>query len=693
MKNAFRIITLLILQTFVSIQAQQGESFYKPTDDDNSKYTDVGNIGITITNFGTYGHGFSLWPEQPSCEYPKGSGIEHIYDGGLWVGGFTADDSLGNNINGPFVSTGVIDFSSATQRGSGLEFTNSPGSFVEVRSSLPDSKFFSPKAISHQDFIMDFSDTSTTLSNGEPILLHRPLGVSVHLETYAWNYPFADYFVIFNYYITNVSHKYIDSFYVALWTDAVVRNTIVTSPRTGGFFNHGGNGFNDSLNLAYEFDADGDPGFTDSYIGVQFLGASRQVDSVNYVNWQYRNTTNPNYFSPQDDIERYKKLEGFFGGSNRYNYGISPDDLKIPSNRSILLSTGNFKNLAPGDTINVTFAMVAAKKNGSDPASLDTEYQKEKLYTNAGWAIRAYRGEDRNGNGILDPGEDSNGDGILTRYILPSPPKTPFVKVVPGNQKTTIYWDDRAEFSVDPISGEMDFEGYRIYRTNAGFDLSSNLDILESLVTVAEFDSADNNIGYDTGFPAFIHLDEPVTFPGDTIEYKYKFEIDNLLNGWQYLFTVTAFDRGDEENGLPSLESSSLSSLNRILPGTPATSDDDVKIGVYPNPYYGNAYWDGPSERLRKIYFYNLPEECEIIIYTLSGDVVKHIYHDQNSNGADLRWFETYAKDATQKMSGGEHAWDLISDHSQAIASGLYIFSVEDKKTGNIKTGKFLIIK
>ena len=128
--------------------------------------------------------------------------------------------------------------------------------------------------------------------------------------------------------------------------------------------------------------------------------------------------------------------------------------------------------------------------------------------------------------------------------------------------------------------------GYRIYRTNAGFDLSSNLDILESLVTVAEFDSADNNIGYDTGFPAFIHLDEPMTFPGDTVEYKYKFEIDNLLNGWQYLFTVTAFDRGDEENGLPSLESSSLSSLNRILPGTPATSDDDVKIGVYPNPYY-----------------------------------------------------------------------------------------------------------
>ncbi|MDZ7623884.1 MAG: hypothetical protein U5J96_05475 [Ignavibacteriaceae bacterium] len=48
--------------------------------------TNIGNIGITVTNFGTYGHGFVLWPEQPSCQYPLGSGIEHLFDGGLYVG-------------------------------------------------------------------------------------------------------------------------------------------------------------------------------------------------------------------------------------------------------------------------------------------------------------------------------------------------------------------------------------------------------------------------------------------------------------------------------------------------------------------------------------------------------------------------------------------------------------------------------
>ena len=49
-------------------------------------------------------------------------------------------------------------------------------------------------------------------------------------------------------------------------------------------------------------------------------------------------------------------------------------------------------------------------------------------------------------------------------------------------------------------------------------------------------------------------------------------------------------------------------------------------------------------------------------------------------------------------MSGGEHAWDLVTQHDQAIASGLYLFSVEDKNSnspsyGTLKEGKFLIIK
>ncbi|MCH7722334.1 MAG: hypothetical protein IIC76_03195 [Bacteroidetes bacterium] len=699
------ILFTFSLYSFILNPGDDDKRFPKILDDDNSKFTNVGNIGLTVTNFGTYGSGFVGWPQQPSCEFPLGSGIEHIFDGGLWIGAFIANDSLGGGKVGPFVTTGAVDAASVSARGGGFEYTNAPGDLVVERSSLFDSRFFDPSAISHQDFVMDFVDTNKTFLNGEVIENHDPLGVSVYQETYAWDFPFANFFVIFNYWIKNVSDKYLDSVYVGLWTDTVVRNTRITGrPSGSAFYNKGGNGYNDSLQLAYEFDAAGDLGFSDSYIGIQFCGSEPNlpssfpfgledsIPSVNYVTWQFRNTDDPNFFAPQNDFDRYGKMRGFFSSTNRWKDGINPELVRGPSNRSIFLGRGHFKSIAPGDSINIVFAIVTAKKFGPDPADLDTEEQKKNLYSNADWALRAYFGEDRNRNGILDSGEDLDGDGKITRYILPAPPITPLIKVIPENNKATIYWNKRSEFSVDPISGKMDFEGYRLYRTQAGFDLTQKQDIFASLVTLATFDSAANGVDFDTGFD-FVELDEPITFPGDTTEYHYKFELDNLLNGWQYLFSVTAFDEGDPSNNLDPLESSPLANLERILPGTPANEDPNVEVGVYPNPYYGEAYWDGSSERLRKIYFFNLPSECEIIIYTLAGDIVRRIQHDQASNGSDIRWFETFASDGKQKMAGGEHAWDLITDSDQAIATGMYLFAVENKRSGDLKTGKFLIIK
>ena len=96
---------------------------------------------------------------------------------------------------------------------------------------------------------------------------------------------------------------------------------------------------------------------------------------------------------------------------------------------------------------------------------------------------------------------------------------------------------------------------------------------------------------------------------------------------------------------------------------------------------------------LRKIYFYNLPSKCDISIWTLSGDLVDKFSHDAATyNGTDIEWFKTYSN-GTQKFAGGEHAWDLISKSDQAIASGLYLFTVKDLNTGKVKKGKFLIVK
>jgi hypothetical protein len=165
------------------------------------------------------------------------------------------------------------------------------------------------------------------------------------------------------------------------------------------------------------------------------------------------------------------------------------------------------------------------------------------------------------------------------------------------------------------------------------------------------------------------------------------------LNGWQYVYGVAAFDRGDSATGITPLQSKT--EVVRAIPGTLPVPVGTKAIGVYPNPYYGGAVWDGAGERSRKIYFYNLPQRCEIRVYTLAGDVVANMEHDGATyDGLEIQWFQQFGNSQTTPVfAGGEHAWDLITRYDQAIATGLYLFSVRDAETGETSTGKFLVIK
>lgn len=708
-KNKFFFIITFLLSSALSASAQE-RTLRKPTVD-FTRTTSVGNLAMTITNYGTFGDGFSQQRpvDLPSCEYPKGSGIEHAFDGGLWIGARKDNGSI-------LVSTGAIDASSLNFTvAPGFEFTTSanPSDILLERSSLLDSPFFDPRAISHQDFIADFSDSNLVIpETGDLIPEHTPLKLAIHLETYAWNFPFADAFVIFNYTIRNTSRDTLREVYMGVMADLVVRNTRITPPRVGApFYQHKGIGKIDSLSMLYVYDYDGDPGYTEDglYVAMHLLGVTPPEGDRSYQKrtianaWRFR--TNE---TPQNDIERYERLRG----------GIISFEGGLAQNFITMISTGPVTKLAPQQTINFVYAVVCAGKFGNDPNSRDSFQSKQNLFTNAGWAQRAYDGEDKNRNGVLDPDEDKNGNGILDfgedkngngvldrsedinrngrldRYVLPTPPSPPRVHTIVEDKRATIYWDRGAEFSIDLISEKQDFEGYRIYRSQLGADLPGR-DLLSSMTLVAEFDSS-NGLNYDTGFRA-VRLDKPVFFAGDTTAYRYKFVNENLLNGWQYAYAVTAFDRGDPSENLPSLESSRLSTVKRLVPGTPvaeaSTQQAGKKVSVYPNPYRGHATWDGRLERERKIYFFNLPARCEIRIYTLAGDVVDTILHDSQSyNGLDTRWFGVYAGENVQ-FSGGEHAWDLVTTDDQALATGLYLYTVEDLKTGEIQKGKFAVIK
>lgn len=698
MKKAFLIIFLIPI-LLGSLCAQSGASF-------EERVTTASNVGMTINNLGMIGNSFggSFDVEGfPSCEFPVGSGIEHVFDGGLWVGATVGGVEV--------VTTGAVDASSGYSTGrSGFEFSAPVGSGLTERSSLFDSPVYDPAAISHQDFMADFADTaifvpgtSTEIQNHD-----NPLGLGVHFETYNWNFSFANFFVILNYSITNIGTDILEDVHLGFWADGVVRNVNVTPAGFGGsaFFNKGGNGYVDSLYMGYEFDAAGDIGFTESYFAIKFLGADDatgfrhpDLDPLlldHYNTWQFLSSADPLLFYPETDAQRWDKLTL---GLNRNpvvaDWDALKADLKSPNNRSNLISVGPFGTLMPGQTINIAFAVVCAKKNGSGAGTSDTDAERENLIRNASWAQTAYNGEDVNFNGILDPDEDRDGDGQITRFILPSPPDIPETRIVPSSNKIEVYWTDNAEFSIDPISKTRDFEGYRLYKTTSGYDVQDKVDLFESLNLVAEFDSAGNKIGFDVGFEEVL-LDTPKTFEGDTNTYKYRYTFENITNGWQHAVAVTAFDQGDDVNNLESLESSSLANLKRVFPGQ--TGNVGFQNGdpyVYPNPYYAGAAWEGAStfEEDRKIMFANLPPNCEVRIYTAAGDRVDMFEHNEEYTGEDIRWFDTYSDTEKTQFSGGEHAWDLLSSDNQIIARGIYLFSVKDLDSGKNFKGKFVVIK
>ena len=703
----------LVIFVYVNILICQDRAIGKVSfaKDEYDKYTSVGNLGLTVTNFGILGNGWNRMENgsiNPSCQYKQNTEIireqiEHFSYCGLWVGGI---------VNGQRrVSTAIVDgvFESGSE---GFEmFAESP---IQIKSSISSTnqdsmaKYYSPNAVSHQDMISNFKDYNEV--NIE-IPNHIPLGIDIHLESYAWNYSYADAFVILNYSLKNVSEDTIKNIYAGIWADPSIANFNYTDYYTpgGGFTWYDNlNGFDKTIDnsgfsrdIAYQYDADGDDGWAQSYLGISVLGSNipNQNLTTFYNQWVWTNSSNsdyPAYSMPINDNERYQKLssnvptgsgieytsEGYPASENSWMFLVSAGPIGSQANED----TTSWK-LPPGDSCQIVFTVVCALwdqgSNGDSPS------QKNNLYVNYDWAQKAYNGEDRNRNNILDEEEDTNDNQVLDRYILPAPPPIPNMHVQVESKKAIIYWQKNAESFVDPISREKDFEGYKIY----GATKTEN-DSLGEFSLLLEVDKK-NDIGYNTGFSIVQIVNEygdPDSIFINNSYYHYKFENVNIKDGWLNYYSITAYDRGDPSSNLESLESSIYSNRVYIYPGSKVVSESiwEGMPSVYPNPYKGQALWDGYSSRGKMIWFRNLPNKAEIRIFSLAGDLIDIIQHDESYRGEDILNIDSKKN---PKMSGGEHAWDMVTMYDQATASGLYLFSVENKDTGEFKEGKFLIIK
>ena len=196
--------------------------------------------------------------------------------------------------------------------------------------------------------------------------------------------------------------------------------------------------------------------------------------------------------------------------------------------------------------------------------------------------------------------------------------------------------------------------------------------------------------------PAGIHKvfpDASPTDPADTTEegylrsYEYEYVIANLQPALPYQVAVTAVDLGSRKIDKDGMESSPA--LNAVtayaLPSSEKVERDDLAVIVYPNPYrveggYAGGRFENRDrmqavEDARLIHFANLPHDCTIRIYTLSGDLVKEIEH------------HLPAGDQTAQ----HETWDVLNRDGVVITTGVYLWHVQSDQGDQL--GKVVIIK
>jgi len=343
--------------------------------------------------------------------------------------------------------------------------------------------------LSDQDSYCVYSDSN----NSKEIL-----GIKVIQTGYAFGVSFAKNILFYKFDVINIGQRNLDSLYFAIYADIDVGNV------SGGVPEYADDkiDFIKSRNLVYFYD-DGIspewPGGKTGFFGVALLKTPK-------VNGQMLGVTDMHYSLYDDDIDIDSIQFGRMASSpSLFNSPLGPkyfhlgnntslhydDPSTIPASGLDIVATlsSGPYRLNRGDTLTFVMAFVAG----------DT---KEEMLAAATTAQNTV---------------DAN-------FNLPKPPERPKLFGFAGDKSVTLYWDDRSERNPDASSGEFDFEGYKIYRSkDKGIKWEK----------IAQFDIK-NGIGEDKG-----------------IQYSY---IDTaVINGFEYWYSITAFDRGN--NIVPSLES------------------------------------------------------------------------------------------------------------------------------------------
>ena len=126
------------------------------------------------------------------------------------------------------------------------------------------------------------------------------------------------------------------------------------------------------------------------------------------------------------------------------------------------------------------------------------------------------------------------------------------------------------------------------------------------------------------------------------------------VRGESYYYYIVSYDNGTNnpiEAGIPLHSSPFYTRTNKpaSLLKPPAETLEDIII--VPNPYNIRNRALTFANEPNKIMFFNLPEECDIKIFTERGDLVWEKHH----------------------KGSGDDWWNLLTSSRQIVVSGVYI--------------------
>jgi hypothetical protein len=486
-----RIVLVLILTSLVfaqskkEIEEKENYSFEKifGIGDRAGGIHNASNIGLFFENRG------KLYPRRitqgPSGEFPINSTKHYIYRVNPWVG------IPGNVVQGLHTTNEEWEAVGGTHNNdlAQIAFSDNPATWHPVNGWPIKDADGNNLIISDQDSYCVYSDSNNSVS---------VLGLQVAQTGYAFGINLAKNILFYKYEITNHGQNDLSNLYFALYCDIDVGNV------SGGVPEYGDDkiDFIKDRNMVY-FHDDGVssewPGGKTGMFGISLL-------ETPLVNGQQLGLTDMHYNLYDDDLDMDSVQYGIMSSAQSlYNSNLGSKFFHIGNNSSLhyddpstipasgldlvaTLSSGPY-NLNRGDTLVFITAFIAGET-------------KDELLTYS-----------------------TSAQNIVTAgFNLPKPPTRPSLGGSKGNKKAILYWDDKAEKSLDISSGIYDFEGYRLYRSN---------DNGRTWNKIAQFDAV-NAIGDDTGL-------------------QYSFTDTTVVNGFEYWYSITAYDQGNEL--IESLES------------------------------------------------------------------------------------------------------------------------------------------